>query len=195
MNTKAFGATAQQVVDSITPSVKKWISNIKPIEGEISSNLRRLNSEGKALKFAKSENIPKTAIDQIVNDFKFEGFSDDVLNTIEKELSGTNVKNLDDTINNLKNTFDNTNDLFDDAKNIILNDLKTEEIKPLNLVEQVINTPRAYFDVADTEKRNTRIATAVGGYAAANIGMRYISGGTITQDQYGQRDIAGIPFV
>ena len=55
--------------------------------------------------------------------------------------------------------------------------------------------PQAYFKNPDKKVRNTRIGTAVGAYAALSVGGRYLQGGTLTTDQYGRKDIAGIPFL
>ena len=38
-------------------------------------------------------------------------------------------------------------------------------------------------------------AKRVGTYGAAAVGLRYLSGGTLTRNRRGERDIAGIPFI
>lgn len=54
---------------------------------------------------------------------------------------------------------------------------------------------QTYFSNPDKKIKNTRIATAAATYAGVTIGGRYLSGGTLTSDNYGQKDIAGIPFL
>ena len=38
-------------------------------------------------------------------------------------------------------------------------------------------------------------AARIGTYAAGSVGLRVISGGTLTHNNTGERDIAGIPFI
>lgn len=49
-----------------------------------------------------------------------------------------------------------------------------------------------YF--TDPENGKTRIK-ALAGYGAGAIGLRYLSGGDLTHNNKGERDIAGIPFI
>lgn len=67
--------------------------------------------------------------------------------------------------------------------------------KNASILSKMTEIPKAYFTNPDKDIRNTRIATAVGGYAAASIGGRYLTGGTLTKDSYGRNDIAGVPFI
>jgi len=68
-------------------------------------------------------------------------------------------------------------------------------IKQMTQTERLMATPGAYFSNPNKKVRNTRIATAAAAYAGVAVGGRYLSGGTLTSDKYGQKDIAGIPFV
>lgn len=54
---------------------------------------------------------------------------------------------------------------------------------------------KSYYSAPDNKTRNTRIAATVGTASALAVGGRYLSGGTLTRDQYGQKDITGIPFI
>lgn len=65
----------------------------------------------------------------------------------------------------------------------------------LGLYDKITKYPQAYFSNPDKKVKNTRIGTAVGAYAALSVGGRYLQGGTLTTDQYGRKDIAGIPFL
>lgn len=65
----------------------------------------------------------------------------------------------------------------------------------LGLYDKITKYPQAYFKNPDKKVRNTRIGTVVGAYAALSVGGRYLQGGTLTTDQYGRKDIAGIPFL
>lgn len=64
--------------------------------------------------------------------------------------------------------------------------------------KKMIVYSKTYYSNPDKTIRNTRIAAtagAVGTASALAVGGRYLSGGTLTRDQYGQKDIAGIPFI
>ena len=50
-----------------------------------------------------------------------------------------------------------------------------------------------YF--GDKTYGGTRVKAAIGAYAGINIGGRFLSGGGITRNNTGERDIAGIPFI
>ena len=80
----------------------------------------------------------------------------------------------------------------DEAKEVIDNGL--DNIKP-GLYDKITKYPQAYFKNPDKKVRNARIGTAIGAYAGLTVGGRYLQGGTLTTDQYGRKDIAGIPFL
>ena len=61
--------------------------------------------------------------------------------------------------------------------------------------KKMIVYPKTYYWNPDKTIRNTRIAATVGTASALAVGGRYLSGGTLTTDRYGQKDIAGIPFI
>ena len=61
--------------------------------------------------------------------------------------------------------------------------------------KKMIVYPKTYYSNPDKTIRNTRIAATVGTASALAVGGRYLSGGTLTRDQYGQKNIAGIPFI
>lgn len=55
------------------------------------------------------------------------------------------------------------------------------------------NLAKGYFgDEVNGEKR---IKTVLGAGAATSVGTRYLSGGNLTTNAQGERDIAGIPFI
>ena len=57
----------------------------------------------------------------------------------------------------------------------------------------VLNTMSGYF--GDAKYGKTRIKAAVGAGAAIGVGGRYLSGGNLSTNAQGERDIIGIPFV
>lgn len=56
-----------------------------------------------------------------------------------------------------------------------------------------LDAGKAYF--SEEGKRGARIGTAAAGVVAGGVGMRYLSGGNLTHNNSGEKDIVGIPFV
>ena len=56
-----------------------------------------------------------------------------------------------------------------------------------------INFAKGYF--GDKQYGGTRIKTVLGAGAATAVGVRYLSGGNLTTNAQGEKDIAGIPFI
>ena len=52
-----------------------------------------------------------------------------------------------------------------------------------------------YFNNPDKTIKQQRIAAVAGTYIGVNAGARLLSGGNLTHDEYGQKNIAGIPFI
>ena len=68
--------------------------------------------------------------------------------------------------------------------------------KAINSIgKKMIVYPKTYYSNPDKTIKNTRIAATAGAVGAIAVGGRYLSGGTLTTDRYGQKDIAGIPFI
>lgn len=207
MNQKAAGRTAQDVLDSITPAVKSWLSKVKPEAGEIEANLQRLAKEGKTktiLKGQQNAGRILTDLDEYrdIEEMLDIKFSQDEINQIDKLLSKVTHDNIDDTFKKIHNIAGNDKEKLgyvgsirrgvdEQAATISRNDFKDTTLEGVN---KYFNMPRAYFDVTDDSIKKARIATAVGGYAAVSVGGRYLSGGTLTRDNYWQKDIAGVPF-
>ena len=77
-------------------------------------------------------------------------------------------------------------------KDVISREITDTDISPY---QKPFIYPVAYFSNPDKHIRHTRINTAIGTYAGVAVGGRYLSGGTLTRDKYGRKDIAGIPFL
>ena len=71
----------------------------------------------------------------------------------------------------------------------------TDDVQNLKWYQKAKEYTSAYYLSPDKKTRNTRIATTIGTASALAVGGRYLSGGTLTTDRYGQKDIAGIPFI
>lgn len=220
MNQKVVGKAAQDVVDSITPTAKKWMDYLKVKPGEIEENLARLHKDGKTIRLpfknAVKMDIPNVSgnADEYItlNGMKSMGFTEDEFKKTYDLINNMTTDNADDVIKTIKNLagtdnqdradyIEGTIDMLEDAVNNAMDGIKEAaertggKFSPLTGPNKWINMPRAYFDVEDQAARKVRIGTAVGGYAALNVGGRYLSGGTLTRDNYGQKDIAGVPFI
>ena len=71
----------------------------------------------------------------------------------------------------------------------------TDDVQNLKWYQKAKEYTSAYYLSPDKKTRNTRIAATIGTASALAVGGRYLSGGTLTRDQYGQKNIAGIPFI
>lgn len=65
----------------------------------------------------------------------------------------------------------------------------------LGTLNYVGATAHAYFNPADKKIAKNRKFGAAGTYVAGTAGMRYLQGGTLTKDEYGESNIVGVPFV
>ena len=53
----------------------------------------------------------------------------------------------------------------------------------------------AYFTTADKKKNKIRAGVTAGAYMGGSMVVRGLQGGGITTNEYGERDIVGIPFI
>ena len=119
---------------------------------------------------------------------------------IEEAIQKISSKNLDESIdgalNNIGNIPDAVSNIIKERASESVNNIDGHKIiRQMTKTERYMNIPKAYFSHPDKKIKNTRIATAVGAYAGVAVGGRYLSGGTLTTDNYGKKDIAGVPFL
>ena len=188
MNSKVIGETIEDIASSITNS--KWAKSIIPSVQELNQTIAH-DSKMSAkwmdekvqdeVKFTMEKlHIPTDTIDELSQSIH--------ANTYEKDIDS-----LAESLSQYTDKVDTTSNLMKKkAKNIIDEGLDT--VTP-GLYDKITKYPQAYFKNPNKEIRNTRIGTAVGGYAALSVGGRYLQGGTLTTDEYGRKDIAGIPFL
>ena len=129
-------------------------------------------------------NINKKTADQISNSIFKKDLSPDSFNVLQQKLeeNGIAKQQAELLANNAQNV---TNEVFN----------KTYAIDDLNKVQKGFAYAQTYFNNPDKKIAAQRIGTAIGAYAGINAGGRFLSGGTLTTDSYGQKDIAGIPFI
>ena len=128
-------------------------------------------------------------------------FSDDTIEAFKTfEKSKFNVEDYD----NLKKALDEDNNISDTISDRVIKKTKRavdnikydeDSIKKQPWYIKAKEYTKSYYSAPDTKTRNTRIAATVGTASALAVGGRYLSGGTLTTDRYGQKDIAGIPFI
>ncbi len=171
----------------------KLYKTIIPGKDELIKNMQPSSKEAEAV---INEQILKDLKDDIgIN------FSD---NTMEAFKTFEKSKFTDIDYDNLKKALDNddnvskkiTDQMIEQTKSVIDNiQYDADSIKNQPWYVKAKEYTKSYYSAPDNKTRNTRIAATVGTASALAVGGRYLSGGTLTRDQYGQKDIAGIPFI
>lgn len=131
--------------------------------------------------------------DDVSNAFKtFEKskLDDNAIQELEKALrkdkTFSDLDIVDETIGGIKSYA---------GKHKSSKNVTTDDVQNLKWYQKAKEYTSAYYLSPDKKTRNTRIAATVGTASALAVGGRYLSGGTLTTDRYGQKDIAGIPFI
>jgi hypothetical protein len=124
----------------------------------------------------------------------------DITPEIEEAIQKISAENIDETVDAALKDIGNIPDAVADIMKQRANDSVTnidgsKIVRKMTKTERYMNMPKAYFSHPDKKVRDTRIATAAAAYAGVAIGGRYLSGGTLTSDNYGRKDIAGVPFL
>ena len=149
----------------------------------------------------------KAEIDsEILEKYKMMGV--DIPENISKAFEDFGKSNLDDTAFNELNEALKKDSIFSGGADSVIDltkdisekyksskNVTTDDVQNLKWYQKAKEYTSAYYLSPDKKTRNTRIAASVGAVSAASVGGRFLSGGTLTRDQYGQKDIAGIPFI
>lgn len=196
MNGKIIGETIEDVASSISNS--KWAKSIIPTVDELNKTIADNSKLSRSL---HDENIHR----QLKSMFTGINIPEEEASRMAKTVKS---KNYEQAINELSEDISKYTDkpvdkVLERAKSITEKELSRKvDINEAGIggklnatVNKVIKYPQAYFMNPDKSIRDTRIGTAVGAYAGLAIGGRYLQGGTLTTDQYGRKDIAGIPFL
>lgn len=96
-----------------------------------------------------------------------------------------------DLVKRMKETFSNRLQAVIDNANKQTS-IPKGTLNPLSMAKENVVT---YFNNPNDSVKKARIGAAIGGYTLAATAVRHMSGGTLTRDQFGQKDIAGIPFI
>lgn len=135
----------------------------------------------------KIGNIPKEEAEKIsktVSSKNLDKSIEKLRDTVSEKLP--EGKDIDNVLNTVKKRAEKTMSKEPDLENVL---------QTMNPIEKYANYPKAYFINPDKTVRNTRKGVAIGTYAGLAIGGRYLQGGSLTRDEYGRRDIAGVPFL
>ena len=192
MNNKALntvGAKIQDIASSVANS--QWAKAITPSMDELNQTIA---SNAKLAKSIHTENMRKSLGTML------QGIDVPEQEAIRMAKS-INSKNYEEAIEALSDDISKYTDkpvdkVIQRAKTVTKQELE-KKIDPdtISIPEKVLKYPGAYFMGSDKKVRNTRIATAAAAYAGVTVGGRYLSGGTLTRDNYGRKDIAGVPFI
>lgn len=161
------------------------------MSGEIAYDSSKIKSDinNKVLKYYEMAgiNIPEN-VNEAFSNFEKSNIDNKAFEDLEQSLknSGEFSKFTDDIVNKTKNI----SEKYKTTKTVT-----PEDVKDLKWYDKAKQYTSAYYLTPDNKTRNTRIAATVGTASALAVGGRYLSGGTLTRDQYGQKDIAGIPFI
>ena len=187
MNGKVVGETIEDITSSITNS--KWAKSIIPTVQELNQTIANDPKMSAKWMDERVQKRVKDTLEDLVPKDKIEELSQ----TVHSATYSDDIDELAKSIGQYTDKADIASKIMkDEAKEVIDNGL--DNIKP-GLYDKITKYPQAYFKNPDKKVRNTRIGTAVGAYAALSVGGRYLQGGTLTTDQYGRKDIAGIPFL
>ena len=190
MNTKAVGNKVQDIVSSVTNS--KWAKSIVPTIEELNETIAGNSKLSNSIYTKKIQEALGSTLQKA-------GLPEGEAIHIAKRV---NAKNYEEALNNISETIsdyvsDKPVDTIIQSAKIKMDRKMAEQIdsSDISTIDKIVKYPGAYFMGENKKVRNTRIATAAAAYAGVAIGGRYLSGGTLTRDNYGRKDIAGVPFV
>lgn len=133
-----------------------------------------------------------------------EVLSDDAIKAMKEfknsDLSSDSLDKLNKKLNESIDNKDISDSIVEDFKTIINNKTYNkkpteEDIKTLPWYTKAKEYSQSYYFSQNKKDNYIRVGATAGAISAVGVGTRYLSGGTLTRDQYGQKDIAGIPFI
>lgn len=202
----------QQALDKIVKS--DFVKNVKIDVSELNQNMSNLAAKNKINAVPlfgqdlASKTIGKKGLRQGMRDVAMDVIdgADDELAAKLKDAYGRGTASPDklkkkfgkildsDTASVFNASIDDVVSMNEQANSLISG--SSDDIKNvIGKVNYYGNMGKAYFHPQSKKVLRDRVAAAAGIYAGVNIGGRVIQGGSITRDEYGQKDIAGIPFV
>lgn len=212
---KIKGHTIDDIAASIAKNehVQAVFPGGKQLHKEVSGRIASYANDGTYIKLMKdSINEAGSETNKELQQIFATRFDDDLLGNIGLDAQATKEiaalrdsvtrTNVDDVISSMQKIAKNeqfSGYIKDVVKPQIASDIHGFDgntvVPGIGKVNYALNVPRAYYGNPDKKIRNTRIAATAGAYVGAAVGGRYLSGGTLTTDSYGRKDIAGIPFI
>jgi tyrosyl-tRNA synthetase len=211
------GHTIEEIAESIIKNkqTKNIFPGTKELREEIDERIATYADKGTYYK-VKSDSLDDAGsrIDQEIKAIFSDSFNDDLLkdlgidNTKAEEIAklrdGVTRENVAQTLNSIRSVAEN--EKLSEGINVNVqpqldNELRGFRKNPSTVINgigktnYILNVPRAYYSNPDKKVRNSRIAATAGAYATVAVGGRLLSGGSLTRDNYGKKDIVGIPFV
>lgn len=206
MNTADIGAKVTEALDSIVSS--DYLKKLTPSMDEMNQNMARMVAQGKHWQLINIDGSKDNPLNRNLHNIV--DHRGKILSNVLDEETKKNVnKIIDDmTLSNIDESFnkiyqftvsdDKVTNAFKkihkEADNMVKNSANNIE-SSIGTINYIANMPKAYFSNPDKSVRSARFGAAVGTYAGVAVGGRLLSGGTLTTDSYGRKDIAGIPFI
>lgn len=157
------------------------------IQGELDGAVRRAIERPLAKMGVSAEEI-KNIEGQLSNALNGTDYSDEALDSLAEIMKKHNIEGQKfeafkkNASNNIKAAMNASHDF----------DIKPSVIEGVYHPKTYAST---YFNNPDQTIKKQRIAAVAGTYAGIAVGARALSGGNLTHDEYGQKNIAGIPFI
>lgn len=205
MNTATIGNKVDDILDSVVSS--DFIRSLKPTMAELNNTMAQMAQKDKiwhltqTMTGSANANIQENLngiVPQLVQSFNLgddftkvakgitQGNVDESFKKLHAMANGNAA--LDKKIDYMRKQVDSA---IKDAGSISGDNVKDT----VGTINYIANMPKAYFGHPDDQIRKTRVNAAIGAYAAATVGTRIMSGGSLTTDSYGRKDIAGVPFI
>ena len=201
------------VVDNITHS--EFYKNVIPTRDGFGQELSKVIGSNQKIDISQTPNLQSMLDNVIISGARRPlfraGLDDDTIKNVSEQMANA-LRNTDysnEDIGKLAeimkkhNVEDRMIEVFsNNASSEIQRILKKSNIsvhveKPT--LKQGLHHPllyaKTYFNNPDPKIKQQRITAVAGTYGTLAVGGRLLSGGTITEDNYGRRDIAGIPFI
>ena len=205
MNTADIGANVTKALDSIVSN--DYLRKLLPSMDEMNENMARMVAQGKHWQIVNIDGIKdnplNTRLHNIVDSGKLMAgaFDEKTEKKLNKIIDNMNLSNLNESFEKIYQFTSSDPEVTKDFKKVqqqandMVKNAASNMQSTLGNVNYTINMPKAYFSNPDKDIRKARVGAAVGAYAGVAIGGRVLSGGSLTTDSYGRKDIAGIPFI
>lgn len=206
MNTSEIGAKVTEALDSIVSN--DYLKKLIPSMQEMNENMARMVSQGKHWQVMNIDGSNDNPLNQRLHniiDYKGNALAELFDTKTEKEMkdviNNMNLGNINDSFQKIYQFTGGNDDITKEFKKMhkeadkFVQGAASNMESTMGTVNYALNMPKAYFSNPDKDIRNARIGAAVGAYAGVAVGGRLLSGGTLTADSYGRKDIAGVPFI